>query len=489
MSSCSPQKNVKVIDGIIQMDEFALSELNCPTPEDKKIYLHSINKDGDSILKIKRSDGSITELKIGKGLEVLDPTQGAGVPAAKDSIGVSIDSKQWVKVGELDTDWRQFLTGEEDGTYSANIELADVSDVVPPKNVLGMVGNTATVGNGTAQGGVQISSGRAASPVSLFSNPKLDYEAWRKAVKYLSTRYTSGDYITVKSTTGYAVKLNYDGTYGETGEATPAAAVEGPGPGFEGDTFILRSPIPVSPFNNYTPKFYAVYPCDASGNLSGDLTYVRVGSDYYVTALDLAGLSKVTAVEMQDNYTNSTSLNLTGMSSLTLIKARFNQLTSFDWPELHALEEINLEGNQITSFNGVGLGVVESLVLYDNKISSFSGVGLNSVLYLYLDNNLLTSFDGAGLDSIDHLELNDNQLTSVVMDGQDLSFAFYGSYGSSIFNNNLDFAALVAFLESLGTTTTGIIQYGNNPGSAEFETYLTTADDKGYIWFNTNTDV
>lgn len=88
-------------------------------------------------------------------LGVLDPSV-SGAVASISTIGTSIDNTQWVKVGELDTDWRQFLTGEEDGTFSANIELADVSEVILPLNTLGVKNGEATLGDGNTVGGVPI---------------------------------------------------------------------------------------------------------------------------------------------------------------------------------------------------------------------------------------------------------------------------------------------------------------------------------------------
>jgi hypothetical protein len=94
---------------------------------------------------IKRGGGTME-------LGVLNPSS-TGVVASVSTIGTAIDNTQWVKVGEGDTDWRQFLTGEEDGTFSANIELADVSDIIPPANVLGVKGDKPTIGDGLILGG------------------------------------------------------------------------------------------------------------------------------------------------------------------------------------------------------------------------------------------------------------------------------------------------------------------------------------------------
>jgi len=46
-------------------------------------------------------------------LNVLDPSS-SGVDASISTIGTSTDNKQWVKIGVLDTDWRQILSSEEE---------------------------------------------------------------------------------------------------------------------------------------------------------------------------------------------------------------------------------------------------------------------------------------------------------------------------------------------------------------------------------------
>jgi hypothetical protein len=39
-------------------------------------------------------------------------------------------------------------------------------------------------------------------------------------------------------------------------------------------------------------------------------------------------------------------------------------------------------------------------------------------------------------------------------------------------------------VDSLAVTTTGKIKYGGNPGSTAFEAWLTTDNDKDYVWVN-----
>jgi hypothetical protein len=81
-----------------------------------------------------------------------------------------------------------------------------------------------------------------------------DQDIWRKAAKFTSTEDTA---ITayVKSSTGYVRIMNYDGTL---------EAVDGVGTA--GSSIFVSSKLHPS---DRLPKFYAIYPCDASGNLDG----------------------------------------------------------------------------------------------------------------------------------------------------------------------------------------------------------------------------
>ncbi len=122
--------------------------------------------------------------------------------------------------------------------------------------------------------------------------------------------------------------------------------------------------------------------------------------------------------------------------------------------------------------------------IYIWSATSASSGKKGELTYLSCNNNSLTSLDVSGLTALTYLYCSNNSLTSLLATGVDLSFAMYGAVGSDIGDNDLTEAALIAFVDSLATTATGLIAYGGNIGSAEFETWLATGDDKGYIWLN-----
>jgi len=140
--------------------------------------------------------------------------------------------------------------------------------------------------------------------------------------------------------------------------------------------------------------------------------------------------------------------------------------------------------NSLTSLDASGLTALTTLFCNNNSLTSLDVSGLTALTTLYCYENSLTSLDASGLTALTLLYCYNNSLTSLLATGVDLSFEYYGAVGSDIGDNDLTEAALIAFVDSLATTATGVISYGGNIGSAEFETWLATGDDKGYIWLN-----
>ena len=206
-------------------------------------------------------------------------------------------------------------------------------------------------------------------------------------------------------------------------------------------------------------------------------------SDNQLTSFSGTGLSALTDLYLENNQL--TSFSGTGLSALTYLQLRNNQLISFSSTGLSALINLYLGDNQLTSFSGTGFTALTALGLDDNQLISFSGTGLAALTYLNLSNNQLTSFSGTGLAALATFLIFNNQLTSILATGLNLSYNSSNTYGSTIRDNDLSLEALQAFVDSLAVTTTGLIQYGGNPGSTAFAAWLTPANDKDYIWLNT----
>ncbi len=242
----------------------------------------------------------------------------------------------------------------------------------------------------------------------------MSQDIWHKAAKFTSTRNTAVS-ATVRTTTGYARIINFDGT-------TQAVV----GTGNSGSNITVTSKAPTSPYNTRLPKFYAIYPCNAAGSVNGDLTVLNLFNNQ-LTSFDGTGLSALTVLYLNNNQL--TSFDGTGLSALTFLDLRNSQLTSFDGTGLSALTSLNLFNNQLTSFDGTGLSALTFLDLRNNQLTSFDGTGLSALTSLSLQNNQLTSFDGTGLSSLTFLNLFNNQLTS--FDGTGLSALTFLDLGNN----------------------------------------------------------
>lgn len=192
-------------------------------------------------------------------------------------------------------------------------------------------------------------------PLAAFTHT-LTQSEWLKAAKFTSTKNTAIS-VTVKSTTGYARILNHDGTW---------EAVDGSGNPAHNIAVTSKSP----PADN-KPSFYAIIPCDASGNLDGELTTLFLYD---------------------------------------------NQLTSFDGAGLSSVTSLNLSNNQLTSFDGTGLSLLTSLTLSYNQLTSFDGTGLSSLVFLYFSDNPLATFENLSLPVCEAVDVQNNNLPSAELD-------------------------------------------------------------------------
>ena len=335
----------------------------------------------------------------------------------------------------LDASWRKYIDAPSDEDFVINMELADFSGIVPDVNVFGQVGGVPSIGNGVDTGGNKV-----AMRYDLPSNPA-------GIVRMVSTK-TSNISVTVK----------HDGTESATGICY---SVDGGTPVYgavAADTNLNLS----IPHNGGAPvEIYIWSATSASSGKKGELTYLTVVSD------------------------SLTSLDVSGLTALATLTCNSNSLTFLDVSGLTALTSLSFDSNQLTSLDVSGLTALTDLYCNDNNLTSLDVSGLTALSGLNCHANNLTSLDVSGLTALTYLTCYGNNLTSILATGVDLSFEYYGS-GSSININSLSEAALIAFADSLATTTTGVISYGSNTGSAAFETWLTNNPtlDKGYIWNN-----
>jgi hypothetical protein len=287
-------------------------------------------------------------------------------------------------------------------------------------------------------------------PYAAFPNT-LSQEEWRKAAKFTSTHGTSV-FTTVQSTTGYARMLS-NGSFGTVqGSGSPTAYIP------------INS---AAPPTDKRPSFYAVIPCDASGNLDGDLTYFQC-QNRQVTTFDGTGLSSLTSLSLSTNQL--TSFDSTGMSSLTSLTLRNNQLTSIDTSGLSSLTTLFAADNHLTSIDTSGMSSLTTLSLYYNQLTSFDGTGLSSLTDLSMYGNQLTSFDGTDMSSLVKLDLRFQQIASF----ENLSLP--NGESIKVENNSLPASELDELYTALGINSGGLT-YHQSPGIFVSNNVGTTGDD------------
>jgi hypothetical protein len=125
-------------------------------------------------------------------------------------------------------------------------------------------------------------------------------------------------------------------------------------------------------------KTLRIYPSDASGNLDGALSLL-VCQDNSLTSLDVSGLTSLTFLNCTNN--SLTSLDVSGLTALTFLFCNNNSLTSLDVSGLTALTSLFCQNNSLTSLDVSGLTALTSLNCNGNSLTSLRAVGLTGVTY------------------------------------------------------------------------------------------------------------
>jgi hypothetical protein len=238
--------------------------------------------------------------------------------------------------------------------------------------------------------------------LSLRSAASISQANWSKAAKFVYVHTTSPG-VTVKTDTGYARVVRWDGTQG---------AVAGTG---AADSNITPSfgTAPASPYNTRIPKFFAVLPCNSGGTITGNITTLTCSS--HITALDVSGLTSLTSLTCAG--LQLTALDLSGLTALTSLDCNNNQLTALDLSGLAALTSLNCSNNQLTVLDVSGLTELTALTCGTNLLTALDVSGLTELTALTCGTNLLTALDVSGLTELTALICAYNQLTALDVSG------------------------------------------------------------------------
>lgn len=243
---------------------------------------------------------------------------------------------------------------------------------------------------------------------------------WALGAKMLTT-LTINPAITVKTSTGYAKALRWDGTFAARS-----------GTGVAGTAFSLTmGTAPASPYNSRTPKFVAVFPCNSAGTVTGSLTYL-VCAVCHLTALDVRGLSALTHLDCGTNQLPW--IDLSGVPALTYLNCYANNLTALDLSGVPLLTTLDCGSNALSQ-TSMDLNKVPLLTSL-----SLSGMG-----------GFLTTLDVTGLPLLTSLNCSNCSLTSLTVDGMS---ALTMLDCRSILDTSLDLSGLSAITNFYGVSTT-----------------------------------
>jgi hypothetical protein len=288
-----------------------------------------------------------------------------------------------------------------------------------------------------------------------------------------------------------ATKTHYvyhDGTDGVTGICY---SIDGGTPVYKASTASGYSALQNFPHNNGAPFTVSIWSTDYVGSdgavtsaapRAGNLTSLSFASNAGITSLDISGLAALTSLLCYNQLL--TSLDVSGLTALTSLRCGNNQLTSLDVSGLTALTWLDCYSNDITNLDVSGLTALTQLTCDGNPITTLDLSSSTLLTYISTTDTNITHLDISGQTALTQLFARNGQLTSILATGVSFSYSYWN--GTTVANNNLSEAALIAFAGSLATTTTGQIFYGDNVGSAAFETWLAANPtlDKNYVWIN-----
>lgn len=183
--------------------------------------------DGDAGATKKTSVGTLIGDKISAVELSVNNPRTFGFAADINTIGQGLNGTRWIKVDSPDTAWEQILISES-GIFSANIELAEASGIVPDTNVLASNDSIPSFGDGETIGGREL----AFAKTSLAAGYQRNYLAsfggtWNSLLysgvdfKFERNGYTkyggTGDFATL----GKAVSLSSIGAQNYVVDWTP----------------------------------------------------------------------------------------------------------------------------------------------------------------------------------------------------------------------------------------------------------------------------
>ncbi|WP_270810237.1 leucine-rich repeat domain-containing protein [Hungatella effluvii] len=119
------------------------------------------------------------------------------------------------------------------------------------------------------------------------------------------------------------------------------------------------------------------------------ITKLGVSSKSLTGELDVSGLTSLTYLDCR--YNQLVALSVSGLTSLTVLYCNSNQLTALDVSGLTSLTELNCSSNQLTALDVSDLTSLTELYCNSNQLTALDVSGLTNLTALYCGNNPFAS--------------------------------------------------------------------------------------------------
>ncbi|NUY79886.1 T9SS type A sorting domain-containing protein [Flavobacterium sp. MAH-1] len=162
---------------------------------------------------------------------------------------------------------------------------------------------------------------------------------------------------------------------------------------------------------------------DANGNneieQSEALTVSRISIYNAIPKIQsFAGVEYFTNLtEFRTSEQNVSTLDVSALSSLTLLEIYNSHLTSVNVSGLSNLEYINVSGNEIGTLDLNGLTSLENLQVYNNNLTTLDVHSLSALKYFEGASNDIHSIDFSNLSNLITLRMDDNNLQNLNLSG------------------------------------------------------------------------
>lgn len=185
-----------------------------------------------------------------------------------------------------------------------------------------------------------------------------------------------------------------------------------------------------------------------------------------ITTTDFSGLSNLETLTIYGGA-GPTTLNLTGLSSITELNCSGLGLTAINLAGLTSLKTLNCSENQLTTLNLTGLVNLENLSCRNNQLTALNLAGFNKITDLDCGYNQLTTLDVTGMPNLKNLFLNTNKFASLNLANNINLEALYAD-NNDLTGLNVSDLVNLSFLKCETNKITGL-NLSNNPKLATLQ--------------------